>query len=28
VYQWQQGWNYVQLDPNDMPAHILKIEIK
>ena len=26
VYSWQQGWNYVQLNPYDMPAHILKIE--
>lgn len=25
-YQWQEEWNYVQLNPYEMPAHIFKIE--
>lgn len=27
-YQWQNEWNYVQLNPYDMPAHILSIEFQ
>lgn len=26
IYQWHGSWNYVQLNPYEMPAHILKIE--
>lgn len=25
-YQWQGEWNYVQLNPHEMPAHIFKVE--
>ncbi|RYZ56462.1 MAG: DUF3416 domain-containing protein, partial [Sphingobacteriales bacterium] len=25
-YRWQDEWNYVQLNPYEMPAHILRIE--
>jgi len=25
-YDWQSGWNYVSLNPYDLPAHILLIE--
>ncbi|WP_374163935.1 alpha-1,4-glucan--maltose-1-phosphate maltosyltransferase [Arcticibacter sp. MXS-1] len=25
-YRWQDEWNYVQLNPHEMPAHIFKIE--
>ena len=25
-YQWREEWNYVQLNPCEMPAHILKVE--
>jgi starch synthase (maltosyl-transferring) len=25
-YRWQGEWNYVQLNPYQMPAHILKFE--
>jgi starch synthase (maltosyl-transferring) len=25
-YQWHDKWNYVQLDPYRMPAHIFKVE--
>ncbi len=25
-YQWTEGWNYVQLNPQEMPAHILQID--
>jgi starch synthase (maltosyl-transferring) len=25
-YNWHPGWNYVSLNPNDLPAHILLIE--
>jgi starch synthase (maltosyl-transferring) len=25
-YKWTGEWNYVQLNPNEMPAHILKVE--
>lgn len=25
-YRWQDEWNYVQLNPNEMPAHIFKVE--
>jgi len=25
-YRWQPGRNFVQLNPYEMPAHILKIE--
>lgn len=27
-YRWNRQWNYVELDPRYMPAHIFKIEIK
>ncbi|RYD56107.1 MAG: alpha-1,4-glucan--maltose-1-phosphate maltosyltransferase [Sphingobacteriales bacterium] len=26
-YQWQGEWNYVQLNPNEMPAHIFRVEL-
>lgn len=26
TYRWQGDWNYVQLNPYEMPAHIFKIE--
>ena len=25
-YQWQGGWNYVRLDPQDTPVHIFRLE--
>jgi starch synthase (maltosyl-transferring) len=25
-YTWQDEWNYVQLNPNEMPAHLFKVE--
>ena len=25
-YQWQKEWNYVQLNPQEMPAHIFRVE--
>lgn len=25
-YNWQNEWNYIELHPNDMPAHIFRIE--
>ena len=25
-YNWKSGWNYVRLDPNEMPAHILQLQ--
>jgi starch synthase (maltosyl-transferring) len=25
-YRWRNEWNYVQLNPYHMPAHILKVE--
>jgi starch synthase (maltosyl-transferring) len=25
-YQWQGEWNYVALNPHEMPAHIFKVE--
>jgi starch synthase (maltosyl-transferring) len=27
-YTWQGAWNFVQLDPNVLPAHIFKIQRK
>jgi starch synthase (maltosyl-transferring) len=24
-YTWQGAWNYVELDPNVVPAHIFRI---
>jgi starch synthase (maltosyl-transferring) len=26
-YHWQEEWNYVQLDPDRMPAHLFKLEL-
>ncbi|MEJ7560322.1 MAG: alpha-1,4-glucan--maltose-1-phosphate maltosyltransferase [Pedobacter sp.] len=26
TYEWNSDWNYVQLDPHRMPAHIFKVE--
>ncbi|BAU53379.1 alpha-1,4-glucan--maltose-1-phosphate maltosyltransferase [Mucilaginibacter gotjawali] len=26
-YNWNQEWNYVELDPHDMPVHLFKIEL-
>ena len=28
VYHWFNEWNYVELNPNQNPAHILKVEIQ
>jgi starch synthase (maltosyl-transferring) len=25
-YRWTEDWNYVELNPNDLPAHVLRIE--
>lgn len=27
-YSWQGAWNFVELNPNEMPAHVLKVEIE
>ena len=26
VYEWRGAWNYVELNPNHLPAHILRVE--
>ncbi len=27
-YQWTEEWNYVELDPNSMPFHLFRIEVR
>ena len=28
TYHWHNEWNYVELEPNSMPAHILQLEFQ